>query len=182
MSAHKTYTAGFKVDRPIVLIGLMGSGKSSLGRRLAVRLGLPFFDADHEIEAAAGRTISEIFEKFGEAHFRDGERRVIARLIDGEPKVIATGGGAFMNEETRTLILDKAIAVWLDADIDTLVERVGRRDHRPLLKNRDPRPVLSELAAVRHPIYAEAPVRVPSRSEEHTSELQSLMRIGRAHV
>src|SRR3546814_4288692 len=131
----------------------------------------------HEIEAAAGRTISEIFEKFGEAHFRDGERRVIARLIDGEPKVIATGGGAFMNEETRTLILDKAIAVWLDADIDTLVERVGRRDHRPLLKNRDPRTVLSELAAVRNPIYAEAPVRVPSRSEEHTSELQSLMRI-----
>src|SRR3546814_5777160 len=105
MSAHKTYTAGFKVDRPIVLIGLMGSGKSSLGRRLAVRLGLPFFDADHEIEAAAGRTISEIFEKFGEAHFRDGERRVIARLIDGEPKVIATGGGAFMNEETRTPML-----------------------------------------------------------------------------
>src|SRR3546814_8314017 len=103
----------------------------------------------HEIEAAAGRTISEIFEKFGEAHFRDGERRVIARLIDGEPKVIATGGGAFMNEETRTLILDKSIAVWLDADIDTLVERVGRRDHRPLLKNRDPRRVLSALAAVR---------------------------------
>ncbi|API59572.1 shikimate kinase [Tardibacter chloracetimidivorans] len=175
MSAHKTYTAGFKVDRPIVLIGLMGSGKSSLGRRLAVRLGLPFFDADHEIEAAAGRTISEIFEKFGEAHFRDGERRVIARLIDGEPKVIATGGGAFMNEETRALILDKAIAVWLDADIDTLVERVGRRDHRPLLKNRDPRTVLSELAAVRNPIYAEAPVRVPSRAQPHEASVDAIM-------
>src|SRR3546814_19706866 len=101
MSAHKTYTAGFKVDRPIVLIGLMGSGKSSLGRRLAVRLGLPFFDADHEIEAAAGRTISEIFEKFGEAHFLDGVRRVIARLIAGEPTRLAPGGGHFLSSEGR---------------------------------------------------------------------------------
>src|SRR3546814_6496688 len=114
----------------------MGSGKSSLGRRLAVRLGLPFFDADHELEEAAGRTISEIFEKFGEAHFRDGERRGIARLIDGEPKVIATDGGAFMNEETLPIILDKAIAVWLDADIDNLVARVGRRDNRQQHKHR----------------------------------------------
>src|SRR3546814_3798432 len=130
MSANKTYNAGFKGDRPIVLIGLMGSGKSSLGRRLAVRLGLPFFDADHEIEAAAGRTISELFEKFGEAHSRDGERRVIARLIDGETQVTATGGGAFLNEETPTLFLDKAIAVWLEADIDTLVERVDRQSKR----------------------------------------------------
>src|SRR3546814_6707942 len=124
----------------------MGSGKSSLGRRLAGRLGLPFFDADHEIEAAAGSTISEIFEKFGEAHFRDGERRVIARLIDGETKVIATGGGALMNEETRTLILDKDIADWLDADIATQVERDGRRDHRPLTQNSETRKVLSNIA------------------------------------
>src|SRR3546814_16416442 len=104
MSAHKTYTAGFKVDRPIVLIGLMGSGKSSLGRRLAVRLGLPFFDADHEIEAAAGRTIREIFEKFGESHLRDGERRVNARLIDGNPLVIASGVAAFTNTDRHSLM------------------------------------------------------------------------------
>ncbi|PTQ11633.1 shikimate kinase [Sphingomonas oleivorans] len=169
------------LDRPIVLIGLMGVGKSTVGKRLAARLHLPFVDADHEIEAAAGCTISEIFARFGETHFRDGERRVIARLIDGRPKVIATGGGAFMNEETRKLILDRATAVWLDADIDVLAERVGRRGSgRPLLKDRDPREVLRELAAVRNPIYALAPIHVRSQPLPHEAAVESILKELRA--
>lgn len=149
-------------DRTIVLVGLMGAGKSTVGRRLAARLGRPFFDADAEIEAAAGMTVAEIFERFGEAHFRDGERRVMARLMEGRANVVATGGGAFADDATRALILDRGLAVWLDADIATLVERVGRRDHRPLLRNRDAGEVLTELAARRNPAYAEAHLRVRS--------------------
>lgn len=164
-----------RLDRPLVLVGLMGVGKSTVGRRLAVRLGLPFVDADTEIERAAGLTIAEIFERYGEAHFRDGERRVIARLIDGSPKVIATGGGAFINEETRALILDRAIAVWLDADLDTLVERTGRRSHRPLLRDREPREVLAELAAKRNPIYAQAPIHVASRPAPHEATVRAIL-------
>src|ERR1700741_3090152 len=148
------HEAGHWTGKPIVLVGLMGAGKTTVGRRLAQRLGLPFVDADAEIEEAAGMTITDIFDRFGEAHFRDGERRVIARLIDGTPKVIATGGGAFMQEETRTLILERALAIWLDADIPVLAQRVGRRDTRPLLRGKDPETVLTELAAVRNPIYA----------------------------
>src|SRR6202008_2820436 len=146
------HEAGHWTGKPIVLVGLMGAGKTTVGRRLAQRLGLPFVDADAEIEEAAGMTITDIFDRFGEAHFRDGERRVIARLIDGTPKVIATGGGAFMQADTRDLILAKATAIWLDADIDILVERVSRKEGRPLLKNRDPREVLVDLAAVRNPL------------------------------
>ncbi len=153
--------------RPITLVGLMGVGKTTIGRRLAARLGLPFVDADAEIETASGMSVAEIFERFGEAYFREGERRVIARLVDGPPKVIATGGGAFIQPETRALILERTLAVWLDADIATLVERVRRRDHRPLLKDKDPATVLTELAAVRNPIYAEAPIRVNSRQAPH---------------
>lgn len=156
-----------RLDRCIVLVGLMGAGKSTVGRRLARRLGLPFVDSDEEIEKAAGRKIAEIFDRFGEPGFRDGERRVIARLIDGKPKVIATGGGAFVDESTRALILDKCVAVWLDADIGTLAERVSRRDHRPLLQGKDPLPLLEELAEKRNPIYAEAHVHVRSRSVPH---------------
>lgn len=163
-------------DRPIVLVGLMGVGKTTIGRRLAQRLGLAFVDADEEIEAAAGMTIAEIFEIFGESYFRDGERRVIARLIDGRPKVIATGGGAFMNEETRALILEKATAIWLEADLDTLVERVRRRSTRPLLKDRDPREVLSELAKVRNPIYALAPIHVRSQPSPHDATVQAILK------
>ena len=118
------------IDRPIVLVGLMGVGKTTVGRRLALRMNLPFVDADHEIEAASGMTVAEIFAKYGEEYFRDGERRVIARLIDGTPKVIATGGGAFINDDTRALILRDTVSVWLSAHPDILVERVGRRDHR----------------------------------------------------
>ena len=163
------------LDRPLVLVGLMGVGKSTVGRRLAARLGLPFVDADSEIERAAGLSIAEIFERYGEAYFRDGERRVIARLIDGSPKVIATGGGAFINDETRALILARGIAVWLDADLDTLVERTGRRNHRPLLRDRNARDVLAELAAKRNPIYAQAPIHVESRPAPHDATVRAIL-------
>ncbi|MCI4588800.1 shikimate kinase [Sphingobium sp. BYY-5] len=160
---------------PIVLVGMMGVGKSTVGRRLAARLGLSFVDADEEIEKAAGMTVTEIFERYGETYFRDGERRVISRLMDGAPKVIATGGGAFMQDETRKLILELATAIWLDADIDILVDRVSRRDGRPLLKNRDPRVVLTELAAVRNPVYALAPIHVKSIAAPHEIAVERIM-------
>lgn len=162
------------IDRAIVLVGLMGVGKTTIGRRLAKRLSLPFVDADAEIERAADLRVAEIFERFGEEHFRDGERRVIARLIDGSPKVIATGGGAFMNEATRTLILRNAIAVWLDSDIDTLAARVTRRNDRPLLKGRDARAVLRDLAAVRNPVYALAPHHVVSNPLPHEATVDAI--------
>jgi shikimate kinase len=164
----------------IALVGLMGVGKSTVGRKLAARLHLPFVDADQEIEAAAGLSIPEIFERFGEAHFRDGERRVIARLLDGTPKVLATGGGAFMHPETRALILERARTVWLDADIDVLAERVQRRDDRPLLKGRAPRDVLAELAAVRNPVYALAPIHIRSQPVPHDATVEAIMRALRA--
>ncbi|HYD37500.1 MAG TPA: shikimate kinase [Allosphingosinicella sp.] len=157
----------FTPDRPIVLVGLMGAGKSTVGRRLARRLRLAFVDSDEEIERAAVHSIKEIFDRFGEAGFRDGERRVLRRLIEGEPKVIATGGGAFMNAETRALILDRCLAVWLDADLETLAGRVARRGHRPLLAGRDPLPVLCGLAEARNPIYAEAHIRILGDSGPH---------------
>ncbi|ALJ11698.1 shikimate kinase [Sphingopyxis macrogoltabida] len=162
-------------ERSIVLVGLMGSGKSTIGRRLAQRLGMRFADADDEIERAAGMTISDIFARFGEAHFRDGERRVIQRLLTGKPLVLATGGGAFINDDTRALILESSLCIWLDADIPTLVDRVARRSHRPLLKDRDPGEVLRELAAVRNPIYAEAHLRVSSASTPHEHTVRAIM-------
>ena len=163
-------------SRPVVLIGLMGVGKSTVGRRLAARLHLPFVDADREIEAAAGLSIPDIFERFGEDGFRDGERRVITRLIDGSPKVIATGGGAFMNAQTRALILERATAVWLDADIDVLVDRVRRRNDRPLLRDRDPRDVLVALAALRNPVYALAPIHVRSEPTPHDATVDIILK------
>ena len=166
-----------RIDRPLALIGLMGVGKSTIGKRLAARLHVPFVDADHEIEQAAGLTISEIFARFGEKEFRDGERRVIARLIDGRPKIIATGGGAFMQEETRRLILERALAIWLDADLDVLAERVGRRDGtRPLLRDRDPRQVLGELAAIRNPVYALAPIHIRSEPLPHEATVDAIIK------
>lgn len=161
--------------QPIVLVGLMGVGKSTVGKRLAHRLGLPFVDADNEIEEAAGMSIADIFAQFGEPYFRDGERRVIQRLIDGRPKVIATGGGAFVNDATRALILSDALAIWLDADIDVLVERVRRRDTRPLLRGKDPASVLRELAAVRNPLYAQAHIRVPSNNAPHEATVRAIL-------
>ncbi|MBX6367156.1 MAG: shikimate kinase [Rhodospirillales bacterium] len=155
-------TPPFVPPKTIVLVGLMGAGKTSIGRRLAAKLHLPFVDADNEIEAAAGETIEEIFEKRGEAVFRDGERRVIARLLEGPPHVLATGGGAFMDPQTRAAIRAHGISVWLRADLDLLVDRVGRRSNRPLLKRGDPRTILGELMEKRHPVYAEADLVVDS--------------------
>jgi shikimate kinase len=153
----------------------MGAGKSTIGRRLAKRLGLPFLDSDEEIERAADHSISEIFDRFGEPGFRDGERRVIQRLIDGPAKVIATGGGAFMDTGTRALILDKAIAVWLDADVETLAARVSRRDTRPLVRGVDPMARLQALAAARNPFYAEAPIRIRSDSLPHEAAVDRIV-------
>jgi shikimate kinase len=151
-----------RIDRPLVLVGMMGVGKSTVGRKLAQALELPFRDADDEIEEAAQLSIAEIFERFGEAHFRDGERRVIARLLDGGPCVIATGGGAFVQPETQALIHRKGIAIWLDSDIDTLVDRVTRKDTRPLLRGGDPKAIVTRLKAEREAAYAQAPVKVMS--------------------
>lgn len=150
------------MDRSIVMVGLMGAGKSSIGRRLATRLNLPFVDADTEIEAAAGCTIAEFFERHGEAAFRDGERRVIARLLEDEPKVLATGGGAFMDPETRAAIAHAGISVWLRADLETLVRRTARLTARPLLNNADPANTLESLMETRHPVYAQADIVVES--------------------
>ena len=161
--------------RPLVLVGLMGVGKTTVGRRLAGRLRLPFVDADHEIEAAAKLSIAEIFDRFGEPYFRDGERRVIARLMDGRPKVIATGGGAFINDATRALILRDATAIWLDASVDVLVDRVRRRDTRPLLRDRDPAEVLGDLARVRNPVYAQAPIHIASHRTPHDATVSAIL-------
>ncbi len=162
--------------KPIVLVGLMGAGKTTVGRRLAQRLRLPFVDADAEIESAAGMSVTDIFAKFGEPHFRDGERRVIARLVDGTPKVIATGGGAFINDETRTLILDQAISIWLDAEPAVLADRVRRRDTRPLLRGKDPLATLTELARARNPFYALAQIRVPSVAAPHETTVEAILK------
>jgi shikimate kinase len=156
-----------KIDKPIVLVGLMGAGKTTVGRRLAKALKLDFVDSDLEIEEAACMSIAEIFEAFGEDDFRSGERRVIARLMTGEPRVIATGGGAFVNTETRALVLEEAISVWLDAEIDTLVERTSRRDTRPLLRNGDPQVILTELAERRAPFYSQADIKIPTNNGPH---------------
>lgn len=168
-----------RLDRPIVLVGLMGAGKSTVGRKLAQMLGRDFVDADDEIQEAAQRSISEIFEEFGEDYFRDGERRVIARLIEEKSGVIATGGGAFVDPETRSLILDRAIAVWIDVDIDTLVERTSRRDTRPLLRDGDPKTILTNLLARREPYYSQAQVRVRGKDSPHTDTALSI--IGAIH-
>jgi len=152
----------FTPTRTIVLTGMMGAGKTCIGRKLAERLDLPFVDADAQIAEAAGCSISEIFERHGEEAFRDGERRVIARLLGEGVHVLAVGGGAFMDPETRALILDKALSVWLRADIELLLSRVLRRDTRPLLKTGDPRKILERLMAERYPVYAEANVIVDS--------------------
>ena len=154
-------------NRSIVLIGLMGAGKTALGRRLAARLDLPFVDADSEIEDAAGATISEIFTEHGERYFRQGERKVIARLLQEAPQVLATGGGAYMDEETRANIKARGVSVWLKADLRVLMKRVGRRDHRPLLAGVDPGAVMRKLIEARYPVYAEADITVESRDVPH---------------
>lgn len=151
------------LPKSLVLVGLMGAGKSAVGRRVAERLDIPFIDADAEIEAAAGCTIAEIFEQHGEEEFRNGERRVMKRLLETEPvHVLATGGGAFIDPETRALIKEKAISIWLRAELDVLFERVSRKSHRPLLKTPDPKGKLAELMTERYPVYAEADITVNS--------------------
>lgn len=152
----------FVPRRTIVLVGLMGAGKTKIGRRLALRLGLPFFDSDQEIEAAAGETIEEIFANRGERVFRDGERRVIARLLAMPVHVLATGGGAFMDPMTRAVIGQRGVSLWLRAELDILVQRVSRRSDRPLLKAGDPRAILAELIDRRYPVYGEAAVTIDS--------------------
>lgn len=160
-----------RIDRPIVLVGMMGVGKTTVGRKLAAMLHQPFVDADEEIERAAQMSIPEIFTTYGEPYFRSGERRVIARLVgEGattDRKILATGGGAFCDAETRQLILDRAIAVWLDSDVDTLVERVGRKDNRPLLRGGNPREILARLREERQSAYAQAPIHVTSGHQPH---------------
>ena len=164
------------LTQPIVLVGLMGVGKATVGKRLATRLGLRFLDADAEIEKAADMTVSEMFERYGEDAFRDGERRVISRLLGTQPMILATGGGAFMNEQTRALIKEKALSIWLDADVKILADRVSRRDTRPLLRGKDPLVVLTELAAKRNPIYAEAHIRVASNRAPHDETVKAIMK------
>jgi shikimate kinase len=153
--------------RSIVLIGLMGAGKTSIGKRLAASLDMPFSDADQEIEKAAGKSVNDIFAENGETYFRDGERRVIARLLSAGSKVLATGGGAFMHPETRDRIAASGISVWLRADLDTLMSRVSRRDTRPLLKASNPRAVMEKLISDRYPVYAQADVVIESRDVAH---------------
>jgi shikimate kinase len=162
--------------RTIALVGLMGVGKSSVGRRLANALGVPFRDADVEVEAAAARSISDIFSELGEAAFREGERRVIARLLDQPPHVLATGGGAFMNPETRTLIKSKAVSVWLKTDLDVLAKRVSRKNTRPLIADRDPLEVLAAQAEQRYPIYGEADVVVETGDAPHHQTVDQVIR------
>jgi shikimate kinase len=161
--------------RSVVLVGIMGSGKSSIGRRLAARLAIPFVDADAEIEEAAGMTIAEIFEHHGEPYFRAGEARVIARLLDHGPQVLATGGGAFMNRDTRATIRTKGVSVWLKAELEVLMKRIKRRGDRPLLKTDDPAATLTALIADRYPIYAEADLTVLSRDVPHDTIVDEIV-------
>src|SRR5271157_4656819 len=164
-------------SRSIVLVGMMGVGKSSIGRRLAARLGVPFVDADAEIEKAAGMSIADIFARHGEGDFRGGEARVIARLLDGGPQVLATGGGAFMNPATRSVIQAKGISIWLSADVEVLMRRISkRRNERPLLQTADPAQTLRRLLAEREPIYAQADLIVQSRDVPHDAIVADIMK------
>ncbi len=162
--------------RSLVLVGLMGAGKTSVGRRLADRLDLKFVDADHEIETAAGKSVAEIFADHGEPYFRDGEKRVIMRLLENDSHVLATGGGAYMNAETRRKIKDSAISIWLRADLDLLMKRVLKRGNRPLLQQQDPETVMRNLMEARYPIYAEADITVESRDTQHGQMVGDVIR------
>jgi shikimate kinase len=172
--------------RSVVLVGMMGSGKSSIGRRLAARFGTTFVDADGEIEEAAGMTIAEVFDKHGEPYFRAGEARVIARLLDHRPQVLATGGGAFMNPETRKLIKAQAVSVWLKTDLDVLAKRVSRKNTLPLIADRDPMEVLTAQAQARYPIYGEADLVVETGDAPHHTTvdqvIQALSAFHEAHA
>jgi shikimate kinase len=163
-------------NHPVVVVGLMGAGKSSVGRRLAEKLGIPFVDADQEIELAAGKTISEIFADHGESYFREGERKVIARLLGNGAQVLATGGGAFLNEETRAAIQVHGVSVWLKAPLQLLMKRVMKRQGRPLLKTADPEAVMLDLMEKRYPVYSLADVTVESRDVQHNHMVNDVIR------
>lgn len=168
------------LNRTVALVGMMGAGKTSIGRRLAQRLAVPFRDADHEIEAAAGLTVAEIFERFGESHFRDGERRVIARLLGEAPHVLATGGGAFMDETTRAAMAKSAFTIWLKAPVHLLMARVKKRETRPLLKEGDVRATLEKLLTSREPVYAKADMTLDSADEPHGAAVERIVEALRA--
>ena len=164
-----------RLDRPIVLVGLMGVGKSTVGRRLAKRLGVSFVDSDSAIEDASGLPAAEVFERYGERDFRDGERRLVARLMDGEVRVIATGGGAYVDPRTRELLNQRAITVWLDAPVDILAERTSRRDTRVQLRTGDPKAVLERLSQERRPSYEEAHIHVKSGDGAHRDVVDAII-------
>ena len=166
---------GKRLDRPVVLVGLMGVGKSTVGRRLARRLGLPFVDSDAEIEDASGYPAAEVFERYGEQDFRDGERRLVARLVEGSVRVIATGGGAFVDSRTRELLNERAITVWLDAPVDILAERTSRRDTRVQLRNGDPKTVLKRLAEQRRDSYEQAHIHIRSGDGAHSDVVDAIV-------
>lgn len=153
-------------QRSIVFVGLMGAGKTAIGRKVATALGLTFTDSDHEIETVSRMTVPELFERYGEAEFRALEQRVILRILENGPQVLSTGGGAYMNDQTRTAIAEQGVSIWLKADIDILMERVSKKQNRPLLKNPDPKAVLERLMTERYPVYALADVCVPTRDEK----------------
>jgi shikimate kinase len=171
-----------RLDRPVVLVGLMGVGKSTVGRRLARRLGLPFVDSDAAIEDASGLSAAEVYERFGEDDFRDGERRLVARLMEGDVRVIATGGGAYVDPRTRKLLNDHAITVWLDAPVDILAERTSRRDTRAQLRNSDPKSVLARLNEERRPSYEEAHIHVKSGNGAHKEVVDAIVRALEAYM
>lgn len=175
-TAKQIETLAKRINRPIVLVGMMGVGKSTIGRRLASLLHMPFTDADDAIEEAAQMSVSEIFERFGEDYFRDGERRVITRLLGEEPSIIATGGGAFCQDITRSLVLDKAISVWLDCDIETLVERVSRKDTRPLLHGGDTREIVTRLKQEREGFYTQASIHIISQDGPHQNTVLQILK------
>jgi shikimate kinase len=175
-------SSAFGPTRTVVLIGMMGAGKSSVGRRLASRLALPFADADTEVETAAGMSISQLIADYGEPEFRRLERRVMARLLDAPMHVLSTGGGAFMDDDTRNLIRDKGVSIWLKADSEILLERATRHDNRPLLKGGDPREIMTKLLAEREPVYAEADITVESDDRPVDETVERLLRALKAHA
>ena len=182
MAAVMDSSPPLALPRTVALVGLMGAGKSAIGKRLALRLGLPFIDADDEIERAAGCTVAEFFERYGEPEFRAGERRVIGRLLEGPPHVLSTGGGAYMDPQTRALMRDKALTVWLRADLDVLFDRVKRRGHRPLLSQGDPKEILARLMTQRYPFYAEADIVVDSTAQPAERTTEEVIEALRRHL
>lgn len=178
----KRYSANLVLPKSLVLVGMMGAGKSSIGWRLAKKLGIPFNDSDQEVERAAGCTVADIFETWGEKAFKDAERRVVKRLLGEEVQIISTGDGAFIDPETRELIKDNAISLWLRADPDILYERVTRRDTRPILFEGDPRKILEDMVEKRYPLYGQADLTVDSNDDAHEATVNRLMQVLKDHI